>query len=237
MIPFRTGIRKIDENTGGIFPGSNVLLLAPPFADAERLAISLVQPGDSDYTVVISTDQDAQEIAMDFGLPESESHRLWIIDCITKTMVPSIADEEQVKYVGSPVDLTGMGIKFTKILDGIQRTEAARNNLPGTLRVRVCINSLSSFLIYTKLEVIYRFFHILSARIRRMNGIGIYILNSEGVDQKTISTLKQLMNGMIEVKVDAADPMVRNLRYQMTNGESVPSVRYRFSGTDLVEEP
>ena len=46
---------------------------------------------------------------MAFGLPESECHRLWIIDCITKTLVPVIADEDQVKYVGSPVDLTGMG--------------------------------------------------------------------------------------------------------------------------------
>lgn len=237
MDPFKTGIRKIDEKMGGILPGSNVLLLAPPFADAERLAVHLAQPGNSDYTIVLSADQDAQEIAMDFGLPEFEGHRLWIIDCITKTMVPTIPDGEQVKYVGSPVDLTGIGIKFTKILNGIQRTEAARNNLPGTLRIRVCVNSLSSFLIYTRLEVIYRFFHILSARIRRVNGIGIYILNSEGVDEKTISTLKQLMNGMIEVKVDAADPTVRDLCYQMTNGESVPSIRYRFSGNDLAEEP
>lgn len=237
MEPFRTGIRKIDERTGGILPGSNLLLLAPPFADAERLAMHLGHPGESDYTVVISTDQDAQEIAMAFGLPESERHRLWIIDCITKTLVPTVPDEEQVKYVGSPVDLTGMGIKFTKILDGIQRVEAARNDLSVTPRVRVCIISLSSFLIYTKLEVIYRFFHILSARIRRMNGIGIYILNPEGVDERTISTLKQLMNGMIEVKDDPADPAVRTLRYQMTNGECVPSVRYRFSGNGLVEEP
>ncbi|NVO65940.1 DUF7504 family protein [Methanofollis tationis] len=237
MDPFRTGIRKIDEKTGGILPGSNLLLLAPPFADAERLAMYLGQPGDSDYTVVISTDQDAQELVTAFGLPESERDRLWIIDCITKTLVPVIADEDQVKYVGSPVDLTGMGIKFTKILDGIQRAEAAQNDLSGTPRVRVCILSLSSFLIYTRLEVIYRFFHILSARIRRMNGIGIYLLNPEGVDEKTISTLKQLMNGMIEVKEDAADPTVRILRCQMMNGECVPSVRYRFSGSDLVEEP
>lgn len=236
MEPFRTGIRKIDEKTGGLMPGSNILLLAPPFADGERLAMHLAQPVNSDYTIIISTDQDAQEIRTEFGFPESESYRLWIIDCITKTLVPAIPDEEQVKYVGSPVDLTGMGIKFTKILDGIQRTDAARNPLPGTLRIRVCINSLSSFLIYTKLEVVYRFFHILSARIRRMNGIGIYILNPDGVDEKTLSTLKQLMNGQIEVRVDADDPAVRDIRYQITNGEYVPSVRYRFSGTDLVEE-
>ncbi|TAJ43403.1 RAD55 family ATPase [Methanofollis fontis] len=236
MDPFRSGIEKIDGEIGGIRPGSNILLLAPPFADAERLAYFLTEPGDSDYTIVISTDQDAQDIVASYNLPDSASHRLWIIDCITKTMTPTVPDEEQVKFVGSPVDLTGMGIKFTKILDAIQRTESANATIPGTPRIRVCINSLSSFLVYTKLESIYRFFHILSARIRRMNGIAVYILNPEGVDEKTLSTLKQLMNGLIEVKEDENDPGLHTLRFQMTSGGGVSPVRYRFSGNDLVVE-
>lgn len=225
-------IRDIEGRIGDIRPPSNILLLAPPFSDAERLAYALVRPVDNDHTVVIATDEDAPGISAIFG---EGSGNLWVLDCITKSMVPGATDTEQVKYVGSPADLTGMGIKFTKILDSVQRAGVAEGT--GSGQVRVCVNSLSSFLIYTKLEAIYRFFHIFSARIRRMNGIGIYLLNPESVDEKTVSTLKQLMTGIIEVKVCDGDPGVHALRYQDISGRVSQPVRYRFEGDILVVEP
>jgi hypothetical protein len=225
---FREGENRI----GDIESPSNILLLAPPFSDAERLAYALVRPADTDYTVVISTDEDAPSVCSAFSEGEG---RVWVLDCITKSMVPGATDTEQVKYVGSPADLTGLGIKLAKILESAQRAGEAGGAAPP--QVRVCVNSLSSFLIYTKLEVIYRFFHIFSARIRRMNGIGIYLLNPGSVDAKTVSTLKQLMTGIVEVEVCEGDPGVHALRYQDLSGRVSPPVRYRFEGDDLVVEP
>lgn len=226
------GVGELNGLLGDIGPPSNILLLAPPFSDAERLAYALVRPADPDYTVVISTDEDAPGVCTAFGTGDG---RVWVLDCITKSMDPSVADTEEVKYVGSPADLTGIGIKFAKILDGIQRARSGGGAAPG--QVRVCVNSLSSFLIYTKLEAIYRFFHIFSARIRRMNGVGIYLLNPESVDEKTVSTLKQLMTGIVEVEACDGDPGVHALRYQNLSGRVSPWVRYRFEGDRLVMEP
>jgi hypothetical protein len=225
-------VREIEDRIGDVRPASNILLLAPPFSDAERLAYALVHPAENDYTVVISTDEEATGISAALG---EEDGNLWVLDCITKSMVPGATDTEQVKYVGSPADLTGMGIKFTKILDSVQRAGSAGGAAPG--QVRVCVNSLSSFLIYTKLEAIYRFFHIFSARIRRMDGIGIYLLNPESVDEKTVSTLKQLMTGILIVEACNGDPGVHALRYQDISGRVSLPVRYRFEGDDLVVEP
>ncbi|MDD4253960.1 MAG: hypothetical protein PHP59_01115 [Methanofollis sp.] len=225
-------VREIDGRIGEIRSPSNILLLAPPFSDAERLAYALVRPAEADYTVVISTDEDAPSVCTAFG---EDDGRVWVLDCITKSVVPGATDTELVKYVGSPADLTGIGIKFTKILDSVQRAGDAGDAAPG--QVRVCVNSLSSFLIYTKLEAIYRFFHIFSARIRRMNGIGVYLLNPESVDEKTVSTLKQLMTGIIEVEACDGDPGVHALRYQDLSGRVSPQVRYHFEGDDLVVEP
>ncbi|QSZ67762.1 hypothetical protein RJ40_09735 [Methanofollis aquaemaris] len=235
MDPFKTGIPAIDETTGGIPPASNLLLLAPPFAGADRLAYFLAQPGESDYTIVISADGDALDVEDSFGLPEEGRRRLWIIDCITRTMEPTATDSEQVKYVASPVDLTGMGIKFTRILEEIGEAEAARSagEVP---RVRICINSLSSFLIYSKLEAIYRFFHILSARVRRMNGVAIYLLNPAAVDEKTISTLEQLMNGVVVISAEDGGDGVRSMDLRTKGGVVVRDVRYRIAGNELVVE-
>jgi KaiC/GvpD/RAD55 family RecA-like ATPase len=233
MDPFKTGIRAIDETAGGILPASNLLLLAPPFAGADHLAYRLAHPGESDYTIVVSADSDALDVEDSFGLSEEERQRLWIIDCITRTMEPTVTDSDQVKYVASPVDLTGMGIKFTRILEEIRQAEAARG-VGEVPRVRVCVNSLSSFLIYSKLEAIYRFFHILSARVRRMNGVAIYLLNPVAVDEKTISTLEQLMNGAIMISADDRGDGVWSLNLKTKSGVVVRDVHYRVSGNELV---
>lgn len=228
-----TGIRVIDTTVGGIPAGSNLLLLAPPFSGADRLAYHLAHPGESDYTIVISADSDAQDVENSFGLSEEERRRLWVVDCITRTMEPTVADSDQVKYVASPVDLTGMGIKFTRILEEIREAEAEKGISEGP-RVRICVNSLSSFLIYSKLEAIYRFFHILSARVRRMNGVAIYLLNPVAVDEKTISTLEQLMNGAIMISADERGDGVWSLNLKTKSGVVVRDVHYRVSGNELV---
>lgn len=225
------GVRTIEDRIGGFRPPANILLLAPPFSDAERLAYALVGPEVHDAAVVIATDDDATDVCSAF---EGDEGQVFVLDCITKSVVPGATDTEQVRYVGSPADLTGMGIKFTRILDVIQRMGTGGDGGGG--QVRVFVNSLSSFLLYTKLEAVYRFFHIFSARIRRLDGIGLYLLNPGSVDDKTVSILKQLMTGILVVEACEDEPGVHLLRYQDLSGRVSPSVRYHFEGDELVVE-
>ena len=53
-----------------------------------------------------------------------------------------------------------------------------------------------------KLEVLYQFLHVLTAKLKKIEGVGIYILNSESFDDKTLSLIKQLMNCVIEIKIE-----------------------------------
>jgi hypothetical protein len=55
---------------------------------------------------------------------------------------------------------------------------------------------------YRKLEVLYQFLHVLTAKLKKIEGVGIYILNNESFDDKTLSLVKQLMNCVIEVKIE-----------------------------------
>ena len=79
--------------------------------------------------VVISADGDALDVEDSFGLSEEERRRLWIIDCITRTMEPTASDSERVKYVASPVDLTGMGIRFIVLFGLVMAVFALLNVL------------------------------------------------------------------------------------------------------------
>jgi hypothetical protein len=55
---------------------------------------------------------------------------------------------------------------------------------------------------YRRLEVLYQFLHVLTAKLKKIEGMGIYLLNSESFDDKTLSLIKQLMSCVIEVKVE-----------------------------------
>ena len=85
--------------------------------------------------------------------------------------------------------------------------------------IRFCVNSISTLMMYRKLEVLYQFLHILTAKQKNIEGIGIYILNNESFDDKTLSLVKQLMTGLIEVKVEGKDNYFRVLGLKGVNAD------------------
>jgi hypothetical protein len=107
-------------------------------------------------------------------------------------------------FVSSPTDLTGIGIKFSNMIESIFEgdfSEGETGLFPPP--IRFCVNSISTLLMYRRLEVLYQFLHVLTAKLKKTEGIGIYILNNESFDDKTLSLIKQLMNCVIEVKVES----------------------------------
>lgn len=201
MYTYRTGIDAIDDMFEGLPAGTNVLILAPSLSSAEIIAYTLARPHTGEWSIILSTDERAAEVMDSFKQLDTPKSRLGLIDCITKSTVPAIDDTPKMKFVVSPVDLTSIGIKFSKLVE-VLWNESVTSDPPGPLPppIRFCINSLTSLLLYTRLEVVYRFLHVMTARVKKLEGIGIFQLNSESFDDRTISTIKQLMNVVVEVK-------------------------------------
>ncbi|MDD1691109.1 MAG: hypothetical protein LUQ66_10655 [Methanoregula sp.] len=78
--------------------------------------------------------------------------------------------------------------------------------------IRFSVNSISTLLMYRRLEVLYQFLHVLTAKLKKIEGVGVYLLNSESFDDKTLSLIKQLMQCVIEVKVE------QNINYLRISG-------------------
>jgi hypothetical protein len=57
---------------------------------------------------------------------------------------------------------------------------------------------------------------VLTAKLKKIEGVGVYLLNNESFDDKTLSLIKQLMNCVIEVKVE------QNISYMRVVG--IPGV-------------
>ena len=202
MYTFRSGIDQIDNVTGGFDAGTNYLILAPSMSLGQDLALALTKPLTGEYAIVLSTNDRAAEVIDAFKVMNVDKRYVGTIDAITKSSTPGIADTSRLMFVASPTDLTGIGIKFSKMVELIfdgEFSDGEAGLFPPP--IRFCVNSISTLLMYRKMEVLYQFLHVLTSKLKKIDGVGFYLLNNESFDDKTISLIKQLMNGVIEVKV------------------------------------
>ena len=203
MYSYKTGIDQIDQLSGGFEAGTNILILAPPMSYADQLAYALTKPVTGEYAITLSTNERAADVVDFFKVAGSDKRFIGVIDAITKSSTPSIVDTPRLMFVSSPTDLTGIGIKFSNMIEAIFEGEFSDGEaglFPPP--IRFCVNSVSTLLMYRKLEVLYQFLHVLTAKLKKIEGVGIYILNSESFDDKTLSLIKQLMNCVIEIKIE-----------------------------------
>ena len=203
MYSYKSGIEQIDQLSGGFEAGTNILILAPPMSYADQLAYALTKPLEGEYAIILSTNERAAEVVDYFKLSGTDKRFVGVIDAITKSSTPSIVDTPRLMFVSSPTDLTGIGIKFSNMIETIFEGEFSDGEaglFPPP--IRFCVNSISTLLMYRKLEVLYQFLHVLTAKLKKIEGVGIYILNSESFDDKTLSLVKQLMNCVIEIKIE-----------------------------------
>jgi hypothetical protein len=106
-----------------------------------------------------------------------------------------------VKYTSSPVDMTGIGIKLSETLESFYQGH-------GVDRTRVMVHSLSTLLMYSDLQTVFRFLHVFTGRIQSVDGLGLFCIDSTAHDDRTMNTLKQLFDGIVTTE-EGADPSIR----------------------------
>lgn len=232
MYTYKSGIAQIDEVSGGFDAATNILILAPPMSLGDQLAYALTKPLPGEYAIVLSTNERAAEVVDAFKLAGADKRFTGVIDAITKSSTPTIVDTPRLMFVSSPTDLTGIGIKFSNMIETIFEGEFSDGEaglFPPP--IRFCVNSISTLLMYRRLEVLYQFLHVLTAKLKKIEGVGVYLLNSESFDEKTLSLIKQLMTCVIEIKVEQNINFLRIrgitgvngdwMKFQVTRGQVV----------------
>jgi KaiC/GvpD/RAD55 family RecA-like ATPase len=134
------------------------------------------------------------------------------------------ADTENIKRASSPVDLTGIGVKISQFFEEMLIKKKKQ-------QVHLCINSLSTILMYSNIQTVFRFLHVFTGRVKAANGFGLYVVEDEMHDAQTIATLKQLFDGMIEIKA-VGDAYA--MRVVGMTSKPTPWFEYAIEGTDIV---
>jgi KaiC/GvpD/RAD55 family RecA-like ATPase len=193
------------------------LLAGPAMSGKYELLLDFVAEGDDhgDAVLFVTSNESAGPILADVedrigAVPD----QFRLVDCVAERQgTEGRFPAERVEYVSSPGDLTGIGIGVSEQLRRIAEA--------GADRTRICFYSVSTLLMYAELETVFRFLHVLSGRVDSIGALGLFAMDPTTHEASTVNTLKQLFDGMIEVRLDDG-PQVRLLGVQGGDGEWVP---------------
>jgi len=179
--------------------GVNILISGPPLSGKRKLAMEALAHGanDGEGAVVITTRDSSDRVLSDLRalLDDPNSANIGVVDCVTKHQGRSASDNELIRYASSPLDMTGIGIKFSEFVEEFYTGRNVQRN-------RVVVDSLSALLMYSDLQTVFRFMHVLTSRIEDADAIGFHVIESTAHDQESLNTLKQLFDGVVEVEAD-----------------------------------
>ena len=209
MRDYTLGIKEMDNAIGGIRKGSNIMMIGPPMSQKEVILYNIMYHGiekNEDAVIAVTTHESATHIMEWFKenkllIPLSI---FGIVDCITESIGLAASETESIKIVSSPADLTGIGVRISQFFEDFLIKKKI-------LKIQLHINSLSGILMYSNIQTVFRFMHISTGRIKAAGALGIFVVDSGMHDDPTIITLKQLFDGVIEIKEENDKNYIRTV--------------------------
>ncbi|WP_101297629.1 RAD55 family ATPase [Halegenticoccus soli] len=189
-------------------PGTNVLVSGPPLTGKRALALDILAEGTrrNEGAIVVTTKDNASRVLDDYAERIAYAGKpVAVVDCVTRQQgIGDVRDEERVKYTSSPVDMTGIGIKLSEFLQTFYRERRVERN-------RIMVHSLSTLLMYSNVQTVFRFLHVFTGRVQSVDGLGLFCIDSTAHDDRTMNTLKQLFDGIVETE-EGSRPALRLAR-------------------------
>jgi archaellum biogenesis ATPase FlaH len=209
MEDYTIGIKEIDDQVGGIKKGSNILLIGPSMSGKESISNHIIHDNASqneNALMVVTTCEPAIQMIERFKElePNLLLSRVGFVDCVSIKCGVTAVENNNIRLVNGPEDLTAIGVKISQFFEDFYMKKKIR-------KIQLHINSLSTLLMYSNIQTIFRFLHVFTLRIKMANAIGIYVLDSEMHDEQIISTIKQLCDGLIEIKTENDRNFIRTV--------------------------
>jgi KaiC/GvpD/RAD55 family RecA-like ATPase len=177
--------------------GTNLLVEGPPMSGKRDLGFRILADGvqNGEGAIVVTTKDGADRVVTDFAdVAGVADATVGVVDCVTKQQgMGDRRESDLVRYASSPNDLTGIGIELSELLRALyEQRDVTRN--------RILLHSLSTLLMYSDLQTVFRFMHVFTGRVQSADALGVFVVDSTAHDEQTVSTLKQLFDGVISIE-------------------------------------
>jgi len=228
MGDYTLGIKELDNAIEGIKKGSNIIFIGPPMSPKKVIMYNIMYQSaaiEKNAIITVTTNESGTQILdwfkeSNLSLPLSS---IGIIDCITRSAGGDAVENENIKMASSPLDLTGIGVRISQFLEEFQM----KKNIQ---KIQLHINSLSTILMYSNIHTVFRFIHVFTGRIKASGGLGIFVMESGMHDEQAIATLKQLFDGVIEIKTENDMDYIRIIGLST---KPTPWFEYEIEGANL----
>lgn len=173
-------------------PGSSLLITGASAASESALLDVLSDSSPGEATVVITTNRPVDWITSEFLERGSKpAADLGIVDATGQDR-PTDGDVP-VERIGSPGDLTGISLEFAKLARQFEQKGAGD-------RIRVGLASISTLLMYSEIQTVFRFLHVFTSRIQSAGLFGVFVLDPGMHDEQTVNTVRAIFGA--EARVD-----------------------------------
>jgi KaiC/GvpD/RAD55 family RecA-like ATPase len=187
---------EVDE----VRPGTNLLVSGPPLSGKAALGYELLEHGAraGEGSIVVTNTDSAERVRADVPSLFDHGAPVGVVDCVTKHQGHgTIADTALVQYVSSPEDMTGIGIKASRLLEEFYRER-------GVTRNRVLFRTVSTLLHYADVQTVFRFLHVFTSRLESADALGLFVVEAGAHDEQTMNTISQLFDGVLQLDADGA---------------------------------
>lgn len=120
-------------------------------------------------------------------------------------------------------DLPGLGAAITGVIDDFETVAGSGGLAPAELRM--CLDSLGPLVAEHGRSTVFRFLHLLTERVRRAAGLGVYHLPAPS-DDESVAMLASLFDATVELRVEDGRPRQRwdlgDVRSEWLPVEDVP---------------
>ena len=205
-----------DLPLSSVDPGTNLLLTGPTLDGARELLLRLLLGEDG--VVIITADTSARKVLSAFeGIGgRVDRERVRVVSCGQER------DDEAGEFaasVGSPGDLTGIGIEYS----GQYEQVYAR----GYDTVRTGIYTLTPLVVYSEdVRPVFRFVNTVTSRIRTADGLGVCAIDPSAHDERVVTSVAQPFDARIDVREAGGDIELRvqGLPDQPSEWTTVPAL-------------
>ncbi len=188
-----------------VAPGTNLLIAGPPMAGKTEVAYRILSHGTQagEGAIIVTTTDGARKTLSTYGDHVGEPGELpvGVVDCVTRQRGEDTDDTSRIKYASSPEDMTGIGIHLSELLEEFYSRRGLTEN-------RILLNSISTLLMYSDLQTVFRFLHVFTGRVASADALGLYVIDSTTHDEQELNTLKQLFDGVLTVEDVDGEPSV-----------------------------
>jgi len=170
--------------------GTNLLLTGPTLEGARELLLRLLLGEDG--VLIVTADTSARKVLSAFESVGGnvDRERVRVVSC-TQERDDDLG--EFVSSVGSPGDLTGIGIEYS----GQYEQVYAR----GYDTVRTGIYTLTPLLVYSEdVRPVFRFVNTVTSRIRTADGLGVCAIDPSAHDEQVVNSIAQPFDARIDVR-------------------------------------